>query len=190
MTKWIIIGCIILFDLIGLGIYKYSSAKVIDELVMAVHNKDVAAVSARIDWEGLKAQLKEDIAAQKKAYGQAGTAIGPIASRIAPVVEHYIKEDGIKTAFYYREQLFKDVPERDFIDSTGFALPFGFQVTLAYPVSQAAANPMAMAMRDRMKVKVVFGLDGFTWKIREMHVPLYMVPADTGALPDLRMLGK
>lgn len=190
MMKWIIIGCVILFDLIGLGIYKYSSAKVIDELVMSVHNKDVAAVSARIDWEDLRVQLKTDIAAQKKAYGQAGAGIGPIDSRIPAIVDHYIKEDGIKTAFYYREQLFRDVPERDFIDSTGFALSFGFQVTLAYPKSQAVANPMAMAMRDRMKVKLVFGLDGFTWKIREMHVPLYMVPADTGALPDLRMLGK
>lgn len=190
MTKWIVIGSIIILDLIGLGIYKYSSAKVIDELVLAVRNKDVAAVSARIDWEGLKEQLKTDIAAQKKAYGQAGTGIGPIATRIPAVVDHYIKEDGIKTAFYYREKLFANVPERDFIDSTGFALPFGFQVTLAYPTSQAAANPMAMAMRDRMKVKAVFGLDGLTWKIREMHVPLYMVPADAHALPDLRLLGK
>jgi hypothetical protein len=188
MMKWIIIGCILVFDLIGFGVYKYSSEKVIDEMVAAVQADNAAAIGARTDWDGLKKQLKEDIAAQKKAYGQMGAAIGPNESQIPVIVDHYVNQQGIVTALYYRQQLFKDVPVRDFIDSTGFALPYGFQVTVAYPKSQAAANPAFAAMRDRMKVKVVFGLDGFTWKIREMHVPLYMVPVNVGALPDPSVL--
>ncbi len=166
------------------GAYSVGKKSVVEGLIEASRRDDAQAFDDRIDWETLRENLKEGIAGQKKGMGTFAGNIGPELSQIPAIVDHYIQLRNIPALFYYHGQIFKDVKEEAFIESTGFAAPYGFYVTLAYPLGATQGGDMAAAMRQRLKVRVVFGLSGLTWKIRDMHVPLYMVPTQATPIPD------
>jgi len=172
------------------GYFAYASGKsaVVAEMIDASRRDDAEAFSKRIAWEDLREYLIADITGQKKAMGTLGAGIGPNEKNIPPVVNHYVQAANIPLLFYYHAALFEGVKEEDFIDKTGFAPPFGFFVVVGYPKNVPVRHDMAAALRDRLKVKAVFRLDGFTWKLREMHVPLFMVPEQAHALPDVETL--
>lgn len=168
----------------GYFVYIYGKSAVTEELIAASRRDDAEAFAARVDWEGLRAFLKEDIAAQKKQLGPQRSAAGPAPANIAKVVDHYVRPENIPVAYYYHAELFPQVKEEDFISASGFAPPFGFYVTLAYPKSDPLRLGMPALMHERFRARLVFRLDGFTWKISELHLPLYMVPSDAHPLPE------
>lgn len=169
------------------GACLYGKGKVVDELVAASQGNDAAAFAARVDWEGLRAFLKEDLAAQKKS--PIGASMGPDAGRIGAIVDYFIQPENVGILYYWHDEVFKGIPERDFIHASGFAPPFGFYVTLALPDAALQENAQARAFRDRMKVRAVFRLDGLTWKVRELHVPLFMVPRHVYNVPAIDVYG-
>ncbi|HYD18705.1 MAG TPA: hypothetical protein VEF76_09520 [Patescibacteria group bacterium] len=167
-----------------------AKSRVVEELIAASRRNDAAAFAARIDWDAVKNRLKDDLHDARKG-GIFTANFGPSEAQIVPVVEHYIRPENVPVVFYFRDKLFKGVPEEDFIESTGFAPPFGFFVTLAYPkTGPGAVSGDMRALRDRLQVRFVFRLSGMTWKVREMHVPLFMVPSQPGPLPDPKTLPK
>jgi len=170
--------------------YSMGKSKVVAEIIDASRRDDAEAISARINWDDLRNFLQTDIAAQKKAMGTLGSGIGPHERDIPAIVSHYVQSANIPLLFYYHDALFPGVKEEDFIDKTGFAPPFGFFVVITYPKTATIRHDMAAAMRDRLKVKAVFRLDGLTWKLRELQVPLFMVPSQRHVLPDLDTLRK
>lgn len=159
----------------------YGKNSVIAEMTAASRANDAAAFGDRVDWEAVRAFLKADIGRQKQVP-HAG-AVGPPAAKVGGIVDHYIRPENVPVLFHYHDNLFPGVREEDFILSSGFAFPFGFDVTLAYPASNPLNLGMPKLMHERLRARFVFGLDGLTWKIREMHVPLMMVPSQERALP-------
>ena len=189
MLRLILTGFVLLvFVLVGaLGIH--SKNAVVGEIIAASRRGDVAGFAARVDWVPLRAFLKQDLTAQKKSLGAYGEAMGPPLSRIEKVVDYYVQPENIDIAYYYHEELFPQVKEEDFIDSTGYAFPFGFQVTLGFP-KDVSVEDVPQVMKDRMKARFVFRLNGLTWKIKEMHVPLFMVPAYVYDTPAVKVYGR
>lgn len=160
-----------------------SQRSVVEEMIAASKGDDAAAISSRVDWPALRNFVKDDIAAAKKGNAYFAN-LGPTQSNIAPVVDHYLREENVPLLFYFHDKMFPGTPEDAFIESTGYVPPFGFYVTLAYPkVAPGAPSAEMRGLRDRLKVRFVFRLDGATWRIREMHVPLFMVPSQPGVLP-------
>ena len=166
--------------------YDYSRDAVIDELVAASQKNDVTVFAARVDWEALRGFLKNDLAAQKRS--PLGSSFGPDLSQIDKVVDYYVQPENIDIAFYYHEDVFTGIPERDFIVAEGFAPPFGFSMTLGFPKSVDAKE--IPAAKDRLKARFVFRLDGLTWKIKEMHVPIFMVPRHVYSTPAVKVYGR
>ena len=166
--------------------YEYSRSAVIDDLVAASQRNDVAAFAERVDWDELRAFLKADLAAQKKS--PLGSSFGPELSQIDKVVDYYVQPENIDIAFYYHDDVFTGVPERDFIVAEGLSPPFGFYMTLGFPKSIDAKE--VPASKDRLKARFVFGLDGLTWKIKEMHVPIFMVPRHVYSTPAVKVYGR
>ncbi len=161
---------------------------VVAEMIEASKRDDAAAISARVNWQALRNFVKDDITQAKKANIYFAN-MGPTLTQIGPVVDHYLRAENVPLLFYLHDKMFKGTPEEAFIESTGFAPPFGFYVRLAYPtVGPGNPAPEIRGLRDRLQVRFVFRLDGTTWRITEMHVPLYMVPSQPNALADIKAL--
>jgi hypothetical protein len=160
-----------------------AQSSVIEEMIAASKQDNAATIASRVNWEALRNFVKDDIKQSKKGSAYFAS-LGPTETNIGPVVDHYLREENVSLLFYYHEKMFPGTPEDAFIESTGYAPPLGFYLTLAYP-KVAPGNPSAemRGLRDRLKVRFVFRLDGTTWRIKEMHVPLFMVPSQPGALP-------
>lgn len=159
----------------------YGKNSVIAEMISASRANDVAAFGNRVDWEAVRAFLKEDLGRQKQAPH--ASAVGPAAAKVSGIVDYYVRPENIPVLYHYHDTLFAEVREEDFILSSGYVFPLGFDVTLAYPASNPLNLGMPKLMHERLRARFVFGLDGLTWKIREMHVPLMMVPSQERALP-------
>lgn len=161
----------------------YGKNTVIPDMIAASRANDVEAFVNRVDWQSARAFLKQDIARQKQAPH--ASAIGPAASKVGGIVDHYVRPESIPAVFHLHDTLFPGVREEDFIVSSGYVFPLGFDVTLAYPASNPLNLGMPKLMHERLRARFVFGLDGMTWKIKEMHVPLMMVPSQERPLPGL-----
>jgi hypothetical protein len=183
---YILIALILISPLTWFG-YTYSRDATIAGMIEASKQDNVDAFASYVDWEGLRAQLKQDLTAQKKS--PIGASFGPEASKINDVVDYYVLPENIAIAFYYHAEVFENLPEENFILSKGYAPPFGFQITLGYPQNVSGGGAEIAAARQRIKAKFVFGLDGLSWKIKEMHVPIFMVPRHVYSTPAVRVYG-
>jgi hypothetical protein len=171
-------------------VYVYSKGKVIDEMIDAAHRADVAAFSKRIDWAGAREYAKADLAKQKGGIG--GDQMGPSKTDIPRVVDYYMQPANLDIVFYLREELFPNIPEKDFIQSVSYAPPYGFTVTLGLPknVGVKGGGDIPEAMRDRVKAWATFRLEGLTWKLREFTVPLFIVPTHVYSTPAVEVYGR
>lgn len=183
---YILIALILLTPLVWFGC-TYSRDATIAGMIDASKLDNVDAFAAYVDWDALRAQLKQDLAAQKKT--PIGASFGPDAGKINDVVDYYVLPENIAIAFYYHAEVFGNLPEENFILSKGYAPPFGFQITVGYPRNVSADGAQVAAARERIKAKFVFGLDGLSWKIKEMHVPIFMVPRHVYTTPAVRVYG-
>lgn len=181
-------GLAVMMSVVVFG-YFYSSDAVIEELIAASQKNDLATFERRIAFDDLKDFLKEDIATRKQKLGPQAASMGPAPDDIPRVVDYFVKPENIEIFFYYHDEVFKDIPERDFIDSIRFSPPFGFKVTLALPEGAVKQNEMALALRDRLRVGVIFTIKDFSWKITQMDVPLYMVPRHVYNTPAIDIYG-
>lgn len=160
-----------------------AQTSVVEEIIEASKRDDAAVISGRVNWEATRNFVKDDIRQSKKA-GAFFANLGPTDTNIGPVVDHYLRKENVPLLFYFHGKMFPGTPEDAFIESSGYAPPFGFYVTLAYPkVAPGAPSAEMRGLRDRLKVRFVFRLDGTTWRIKEMHVPLFMVPSQPAPLP-------
>lgn len=190
MFRLAIILVLLLLAPAGYFTIEYAREKVLAELIDASRRDDVAAMATRVDWDALRAFLKEDIAAQKRSVGPQGEAIGPPQAQIDAVVDYYVQPENIDILYYRHDVHFPGVPEEDFIGATGYAAPFGFSVTLVYPKNAAVGDPILAAVRDRIRVTLVFGLDGLTWKVKKLQVPVYLSPTKRFDAPALQIYGR
>lgn len=185
----ILVGIIVLLAA-GYFSYSYSKDKVIAEMIAATERQELDNFAARVDWDALRSFLKQDLVERKNQPNPYNLPTGPDASKIDSIVDYYVQPANIDILFYYHEEVFSDVPLADFIDSTGFVPPFGFYVTVAYPKNLAQGNNIVAATRDRMKVRADFLLDGTTFKIKKLHVPLFMVPPHVYSTPAVNVFGR
>lgn len=187
MTRlYLLIALLLLGPLVWFG-YTYTRDATIEGMIEASKKDDVQAFASYVDWDALRAFLKQDLAAQKKT--PVGASFGPEVSKIDDVVDYYVLPENIAIAFYYHAEMFGNLPEENFILAKGYAPPFGFQVTVGYPRAAAAEGPQLAAARERIKATFVFGLDGLSWKIKEMHVPVFMVPRHVYSTPAVQVFG-
>lgn len=181
---------LVFFNLAAAGVYFFSKDRVIDETIAAARARNATALSSRIDWEGLRVFLKEDIGKMKRTLGSKGGDIGPSLSQVDAVVDYYAQRENLGLLFYYRDLLFPKLPEEAFIESTGFFPPYGFYVVLAYPEGGPALGSMGALMKDRLKARAVFRLDGLTWKVSELHLPIFLVPRQSFSVPAVEYFGR
>ncbi|MEZ0223804.1 MAG: hypothetical protein ACAH83_04560 [Alphaproteobacteria bacterium] len=168
-------------------VYVFSKSKVVDEMIDAAHRADVAAFSSRIDWAGAREYAKADLAKQKGGIG--GDQMGPAKTEIPPVVDYYMQPANLDILFYLREELFPNIPEKDFIQSISYSPPYGFTVTVGLPKT-VGGGEIPEALRGRIKTWATFRLDGLTWKLREFTVPLFMVPPHVYDTPAFEIYGR
>ena len=157
----------------------YSQKKVEAEVVAAVSQGDVNALAARVDFDKLRAFLKQDLHAKKADKSPIGSALansGPSAANIDKVVDYYVQPDNIAILYYLYESTFEQIPVDRFIVKRGFSPLYGFSMTFGLPPEAVQQTGAAQAAADRFQVRAVFRLSGLTWKVAELHAPLFMVP--------------
>lgn len=178
---------LIVFALIaalGGGLF-YAQKSVEAEVVSAIERADIDALAARVDFEALRAFLKEDIRRQKtdtSPLGRHMTSAGPSIDKIDAVVDYYVQPANIEILYYMRNSAAADVPVQSFVVSRGYAPPYGFALTFGAP-PELVQDSAAKLAAERYKVRAVFGLSGFKWKITELHAPLFMVPRTAYSQP-------
>ena len=126
----------------------------------------------------------------KNVLGSQGASVGPSLSQVDAVVDYYAQPENLGLLFHYRDLLFPKLPEEAFIESTGFFPPYGFHVVISYPDGGPALGDMGALMKDRLKARAVFRLDGLTWKVSELHLPIFLVPRQSFSIPATEHFGR
>ncbi len=167
------------------SVWFYGQKSVEAEMIDALTRNDSAGVAARVDFDRLRAFLKQDLLAKKNDKSPIGSlyaASGPATTSIDKVVDYYVQPQNIAILPYLHKTTFPDIPVQDFILSRGYAPPYGFSLTFGLP-PQALSDSAMRAAAERFQVRAVFRLSGLTWKLAELHAPLFMVPAHVYSQP-------
>lgn len=108
---------------------------------------------------------------------------GPSEENIDEVVDYYVQPDNLPVLMALKDKRFRAFNPDDFVQNVGFASPFSWTVSFGLPsgrvseVSDAINNPeMVSKVQSVMQVTLVFELDGMTWRVTQIRVPLFMVP--------------
>ena len=185
-----IVAILLLLSIIPAGAYFYSHSReaVIAEFVRASQNNDVNAMANRIDFVSVRASLKEDLKRQKSP-GLFVAQGGPALDSIDRVIDYYVQPENIAILYYYYDMTFEGIAETQFIREKGYTPLLGFQIVLGMPDTATKGDAMVSSMREQVKARLVFGLDGLTWKVKEIYMPAFMVPAHTYSQTALEVFG-
>lgn len=156
----------------------------IDDLKEATRKADIEQFSKRINWEDTRAFTLADIISKKEKQPH-NIDIGPSLSRAAEIVEFYIQNDNIALLYFFKDKLFPDLSEDRFIWDTGFYGLNGFYVTIGYPLGYIPEGWQQEPPLSRvLRVQVLFELQGLSWRVVGLKVPLFMVPRKTFDIPE------
>ena len=162
---------------------------VITDLKLAVKTSNEQKIIDRVAWNDLNTFLIDDL--QTKASSAQNSTIFANKVKLRPkrvpdIVDYYVRPENIRIPLIYRATLFPDVPISDFVWSVKSSDPMSFKVTAGYPKNYNRPNQNLgdfSKLTESLSVDFVFKLDGLTWKIHEMHVPIMLVPSVTYNLP-------
>ena len=110
---------------------------------------------------------------------------GPPEEKIDEIVEYYARPENFKVLFKLKEKHFSTAKAADFVHSSGLSGPFSWSVTFGLPVTKKEKGlsderqALVSRVRSALEVSVIFTLDGLTWKISRVQVPLFLVPDKT-----------
>lgn len=159
---------------------------VLDEMISNAENRNFEELEKRFVWEELRNNIKARIRSQKKAVGKlnlGNISSGPADNRIDEVVDYFVQPDNLPVLMALKDKRFKIFGAEDFVQSVGFASPFSWTASFGLPssrvanVSKAVNNPALVSkVQSAMQVILVFELDGLTWKVTNIRLPLFMVP--------------
>lgn len=164
-------------------LYHSSTEDLVQELITASQKNDISAMADRFSWAETREATADDIKSKKRVLGSYGRSIGPPLGKIDDIVEYYIRPENIKIAYDYHDRILKNIDEEEFIRSMGFVAPWGFEVTLGYPLNYEGELEIDPVLKEQLKATFVFRLDGLTWKVHEIQLPIFMVPHQTYQRP-------
>ena len=167
---------ILIFGGVSYALLAISRDNVIDDLIIASQKDDVQTMQARVEWDATRANMIADLEKTKRALGSYGSVIGPDLDEMDDIINYYIQADHIDLAYYYHAQIFDDLDEREFIRDIAFAPPWGFAVTLGYPMNFEGGRVADATLRRELKARLIFRLDGLTWKVHNIELPIFIVP--------------
>ena len=188
LKLFLIVSVLALFSMgCGFLVTSFTKKAVIDEIMQNAENDNVEELEKRIDFPALRRNLKDHIKAQKDAVQKIGIGNldgGPARNNIDGVVDYYVQPENIKVLLALKDRHFGNASVDAFLHNTGWVSPFSpltWQAVFGLPVAGMNRNddPRAALVnraRSSVQVKLVFRLDGLTWRVREMHVPLFLVP--------------
>jgi Protein of unknown function (DUF2939). len=143
-----------------------------DKILAAIDAGDREALEERVEWNELRAYLREDLTAQAKLMKSARLPGGIATSQVDPVVTHYVQPENLEMLFTLKRAFVPDIPAADFLRETSIAGPGSFKMVFTYPRSAPKAEYVPAALR----VEAIFKLDWFTWKVQALEVPAPIVP--------------
>mgnify|MGYP000386188141 CR=1 FL=1 len=167
-------------------LYHSSKDGAVEEIIAASQSDDVNAMAERFDWESVRQNLKDKITAQKRTMGNYGTLIGPDISKVDEIVDYYLKPENIEIAYIYHDILFPEVTEEQFIRNIAYAPPFGFSILMGYPKDAPSTQSVDPLLQEELEARFIFRLDGLTWKVKEINIPIFMIPTRTYSQPALQ----
>lgn len=189
MRSLMILAIVAAIAILPAAIWLYGQKSIEAELVAALERNDTSAVAARVDFDKLRAFLKQDLLAKKNDKSPIGAlyaSSGPATNNIDKVVDYYVQPENIAILTYLRNTTFPDIPISTFIVSRGYAPAYGFSLTFGLP-PEALKDSAMRAAAERFQVRAVFRLSGLTWKLAELHAPLFMVPEHTYSQPAVQI---
>lgn len=142
-----------------------------DEFVLAARTGNMHAINQRTDWVSLRASMKKDLQQRAKSMLGKTTGLNMSDASLNALVDYYVKPANIPTLFYYRSQYARDIHPREFIRRSYFTALDEFVVEVGYPPQ--SDKPWTAYIEP---VKILFKLDGFQWRLKQIIPPLYVVP--------------
>jgi hypothetical protein len=172
----------------------WTKDEVITELVTAAKKDKLDTLEAYIDWDKLRTNLKHDLKNRAESIRQARSvpAFGPPPDKIDGLVEHYVTPKGIEMAFAIHDMRYPDTSPRAFIADSDVDGPSSFSVTLALPEKIEGEKGPGLSKGQRrlanrfMRVRFVFERQGWRWRAREMHVPIFLVPPEAYTIAQVK----
>lgn len=190
MFRFVLLAVVLLLLPAGYFAYTLSRDAVVEELIAATKRDDAAAVSARVDWEPLRASLKETLTEQQKFIESRGGRAAMQAQDISAVVDYYAQPENIDILFYQHDLLLPGVREEAFLESVSYAPLIRFKIVFGYPKEAPSLGEVGALLRDRLKVGVVFGLTFSGWKVKAMELPIFMCPTRIHSQPANQIYGR
>lgn len=167
------IGVVLAF---GYMITSFAQNRVTDELVQAFESGDIETLQERVDWESLRHSLivsmkkEQELIHDKRRNFRADEGY-----KVEDIVDYYLQPENIDLLFYFKNRRYPRENARAFIRDTDYAPILGFYVELGRPVK----DNRTMDYYDLVSPRLYFGLDGLTYKLKEMHVPNIFLPTRT-----------
>lgn len=188
LKLFLVVSVLSLFSMgCGFLVTSFTKTAVIDEIMQNAANDNAEELQKRIDFPALRRNLKDHLKAQKNAIQKIGIGNldgGTARSNIDGVVDYYVQPENIKVLLALKDRHFGNTNVNAFLYDTDWVSPFSpltWQAVFGLPVASMGQSddPRAALVnraRSSLQVKFVFKLDGLTWRVREMHVPLLLVP--------------
>lgn len=143
-----------------------STTSLVHHITSAARAGEVYKLAQSADWESLRKHLKSDL----KKRSKASKHLNP--DQIDRLVDYYVRPQqlGLLVAHYNAGPV-RDMPPEAFIRQARFSGLTELTLELAPPPQ--FDKPW---MNNLEPMKVVFALDGLSWKLKRVSAPDYMLP--------------
>lgn len=167
---------------VGYTITSFASNRITDELIDSFEKGDIKSLQERIAWDDLRHSLA--VLMKKEQELMRGKRTGfhiDEGYTVDEIVDYYVQPENIDLLFYFKNKRYAREDASAFIRDIDYAPILGFYVELGRPVKKA----QAMDYYDLVTLRLYFGLDGFSYKLKEMHIPNIFLPKRTYQEPAL-----
>ena len=167
---------------VGYTITSFASNRITDELIDSFEKGDIKSLQERIAWDDLKHSLAVLMKKEQELMRDKRTGFHiDEGYTVDEIVDYYVQPENIDLLFYFKNKRYAREDASAFIRDIDYAPILGSYVELGRPVKKA----QAMDYYDLVTLRLYFGLDGFSYKLKEMQIPNIFLPKRTYQEPAL-----
>lgn len=149
----------------------FTRQHVVYTVTSAAKKGDIHSLKTRTDWAELRAWMKKDLRSRTQTIAAKSSGYDMSEKAVDDLVDYYVQPANLPSLIYFQSQLAKDIDVEDFVRSVRFTGMKEMTMEISFPPQED--KPWVNYLEP---VRAVFQLDNMTWKLKQLHTPLYLVP--------------
>ena len=141
----------------------------INDFATATQNGDIYRLSSTLDWNSVRAHLKQDILSDNVRSEHAGLPTQPEA--VNELVNYYVRPENVPMLISMYKNGARDIDPKAFIQEVNFS---GWrEITMHIAAPPQFQQPWINRLKP---VEVIMTLETSGWKIKRIRPPEYLIP--------------